>query len=274
LSCMFDLAEAVAPVAPTTAGSVVYDRFQADANLLNIAVVDEYGAPVGLIERNAFALKMAAQYGRALYAGRPVSLVMERSPKIVEGETPIVAFANSSLLEGAANLLHGFIVTRDGCYAGVGSALSLLQAQNVSIRHHATEAQAALRAKSEFLAVMSHEIRTPLNGVLALAEVIDRQLRQQELRPYVETIVRSGETLLRLLNDALDLSRAEAGRLELQEDSFHITAWSTISSRSGARAPPRRVCSLSSHWTAMATSGRWAMWCGSNRSSTTSSATR
>ena len=61
---------------------------------------------------------------------------------------------------------------------------------------------------------MSHEIRTPLNGVLALAEVMDRQLRQEELRPYVGTIIQSGQTLLRLLNDALDLSRAEAGRLE------------------------------------------------------------
>jgi signal transduction histidine kinase len=220
--CMFDLAEAVAPVEPETPGSVVYRRFEADPDLLNIAVVDADGAPVGLIERNAFALKMAAQYGRALYAGRPVNLLMDAEPKVVEGSTPIVAFTNDSLLESAANLLRGFIVTRNGCYVGVGSALSLLQAQNVSIRYHANEAQAASRAKSEFLAVMSHEIRTPLNGVLALAEVMDRQLRQEELRPYVGTIIQSGQTLLRLLNDALDLSRAEAGRLELQEDSFRI----------------------------------------------------
>jgi signal transduction histidine kinase/ActR/RegA family two-component response regulator len=219
---MFDLAEAVAPVEPETPGSVVFRRFEADPDLLNIAVVDADGAPVGLIERNAFALKMAAQYGRALYAGRPVNLLMDAEPKVVDGATPIIAFTNDSLLESAANLLRGFIVTRDGRYAGVGSALSLLQAQNVSIRYHANEAQAASRAKSEFLAVMSHEIRTPLNGVLALAEVMDRQLRQEELRPYVGTIIQSGQTLLRLLNDALDLSRAEAGRLELQEDSFRV----------------------------------------------------
>jgi signal transduction histidine kinase/ActR/RegA family two-component response regulator len=219
---MFDLAEAVVPVAPETPGSQVYQRFETDPDLLNIAVVAADGVPVGLIERNAFSLKMAAQYGRALYAGRPVHLLMDADPKVVDGQTPIVAFTNDSLLESAANLLRGFIVTRDGRYVGVGSALSLLQAQNVSIRYHANEAQAASRAKSEFLAVMSHEIRTPLNGVLALAEVMDRQLRQEELRPYVGTIVQSGQTLLLLLNDALDLSRAEAGRLELQEDSFRI----------------------------------------------------
>ncbi len=221
---MFDLAEAVDPVSPDTPGAVVYDRFQANADLLSVAVVDASGIPLGLIERNAFALLMAGEYGRALYASRAVSLVMDAAPKVVDGETPIVAFAKDVLLESAANLLRGFIVTREGRYAGVGSALSLLQAQNASIRHHATEAQAALRAKSEFLATMSHEIRTPLNGVLALADVISRELRQEELRPYVETIVGSGQTLLRLLNDALDLSRAEAGRLELVEDGFRIAS--------------------------------------------------
>jgi signal transduction histidine kinase/ActR/RegA family two-component response regulator len=221
---MFDLAEAVPPVTPETLGSVIYDRFQAEPDLLNVAVADVDGRPIGLIERNAFALKMAAQYGRSLYAGRPVGMLMDPAPRIVDAATSIEAFTRDSLLECPSDLLHGFIVTRDGRYAGVGSTLSLLQAQNASIRHHAAEAQAALRAKAEFLAVMSHEIRTPLNGVLAIADVVARRLNQEELRPYVETIVRSGQTLLRLLNDALDLSRAEAGRLELLEDSFCVAS--------------------------------------------------
>jgi signal transduction histidine kinase/CheY-like chemotaxis protein len=221
---LFDLADAAPTVTPETLGSVVYDRFQAEPGLLNIAVVDDEGRPAGLIERNAFSLKMAGQYGRAIYAGRQVTLVMDPAPRIVDGETPIQAFTSESLLENPADLLRGFIVTRQGRYAGVGSALSLLQAQNTTIRHHVVEARAALRAKSEFLAVMSHEIRTPLNGVLAVAEVINRKLAQDELKPYVETVISSGQTLLRLLNDALDLSRAEAGRLELQEDSFRVAS--------------------------------------------------
>jgi signal transduction histidine kinase/ActR/RegA family two-component response regulator len=219
---LFDLAETVAPLDPAEPGSVAYDRFQDDPDLLNIAVVDADGRPVGLIERNAFALKMAGQYGRSLYAGRPVTLLMDAEPRVVDGETSIQAFAADSLLLRPHDLLGGFIVTRDGRYAGVGSALSLLQAQNTIIRLHATEAQAALRAKSEFLAVMSHEVRTPLNGVLAVAEVIDRKLYQEPLRPLVRTIINSGETLLRLLSDALDLSRVEAGRLELMEDVFRL----------------------------------------------------
>jgi signal transduction histidine kinase/ActR/RegA family two-component response regulator len=219
---LFDLAEMVPPVTPETPGSVVYDLFQSEPGLLSVAVVQEDGTPLGLIERDAFSLKMAGQYGRALYAGRPVTMVMNAEARVVDGGVALKVFTNDSLSEAPADLLRGFIVTRQGRYAGVGSALSLLQAQNSVIREQAMEARAALRAKSEFLAVMSHEIRTPLNGVLAVAEVVSRQLTQEPLRPYVETIISSGQTLLRLLNDALDLSRAEAGRLELEEAAFSV----------------------------------------------------
>jgi CheY-like chemotaxis protein len=85
------------------------------------------------------------------------------------------------------------------------------------------QAQAALNAKSKFLAVMSHEIRTPLNGVLTVAEILSRRLRQDELKPYVQTIVDSGQTLLRLLTDALDFSRADAGHLELQQEPLCVS---------------------------------------------------
>jgi CheY-like chemotaxis protein len=77
------------------------------------------------------------------------------------------------------------------------------------------EAQAAARAKSQFLAVMSHELRTPLNGVIAVAEMLQRSELPGHGPAYVRTIVESSEILLRTLNDALDLSRADATGVEL-----------------------------------------------------------
>ena len=86
------------------------------------------------------------------------------------------------------------------------------------------EARASSRAKSEFLAVMSHEIRTPLNGVLGVAALMERELTQEAMRPYARTILDSGQSLLRLLTDALDMSRAEAGVMAFEAAPVRLTA--------------------------------------------------
>ncbi|WP_254063017.1 ATP-binding protein [Caulobacter sp. S45] len=83
-------------------------------------------------------------------------------------------------------------------------------------------AQAANIAKSQFLANMSHEIRTPLNGVLAMAQILTRSELAPVQRDRVEVIRQSGETLLALLNDILDVSKIEAGKLELEVAEFDL----------------------------------------------------
>ncbi|MDQ2065089.1 PAS domain-containing protein [Xinfangfangia sp. CPCC 101601] len=79
-----------------------------------------------------------------------------------------------------------------------------------------THAEAMSRSKSIFLANMSHEIRTPLNGVLGLAEVLSMQIKDPEHSRMIATIRRSGETLLSVLNTILDMSKIEAGKVELE----------------------------------------------------------
>ncbi|MCP4152261.1 MAG: HAMP domain-containing protein, partial [bacterium] len=83
-------------------------------------------------------------------------------------------------------------------------------------------AEAANKAKSEFIANMSHEIRTPLNAVLGFTELLDSQITDKKQKNYLESIKAGGKSLLTLINDILDLSKIEAGRMEVHKEPVNL----------------------------------------------------
>ncbi|MDD2501822.1 MAG: ATP-binding protein [Geobacter sp.] len=83
-------------------------------------------------------------------------------------------------------------------------------------------AEQANRAKSEFLANMSHELRTPMNGVLGMAQLLEMTALDSDQQEYVAAIMQSGTNLVKIIGDILDLSKIEADRIELEQETFSV----------------------------------------------------
>ena len=114
--------------------------------------------------------------------------------------------------------------TEDGKYLFVAYMRDITnkKANETDLIEAKEQAEIASRAKSSFLAIMSHEIRTPLNGLMGLLTLMrDTELNLRQKR-YVDTAQESGRSLMRILNDILDYSKLEAGKMELEQSTFAL----------------------------------------------------
>ncbi|MEP4335342.1 MAG: histidine kinase dimerization/phospho-acceptor domain-containing protein, partial [Roseobacter sp.] len=146
--------------------------------------------------------------------------LLERSHEIFLRVTLVALLCGLSLAIVFNGLYHDLFVKRE--------MLSTFKAQRQAQRARAaaeklaSEAEAHSDAKSNFLATMSHEIRTPLNGIVGMATLLSDSLNDETKRGYAQMISTSGHALLDILNDSLDLSKIDAGKLTMRPETCDL----------------------------------------------------
>jgi two-component system cell cycle sensor histidine kinase PleC len=218
-----------APLSPATSCAAVYNMFSSATAPRALAVVEDE-VPVGLVSRMGFLTLFARRYVNELYGRKPITMVMDAAPIVVPVEAGVEAVSRLIADNQARAAYSGWILTRDGRYAGIGDTVGLLRRwiaemdrRNRDLQRMRDEAARANQAKSQFLANMSHELRTPLNAIIGFSEVMTREhlgpIGSAKYREYIADIGRSGHHLLALINEVLDLAKVEAGSMALHPEA-------------------------------------------------------
>ncbi len=183
---------------------------------------------IGLILAGLLAAVYAAWAGGRNFIRRPIQRLLSVTAEWRRGNYAARVHLEDRSSEigrlGAAfNEMADALAARHAAQQSAEEELRELNATlEFRIEQRTVELEGAVRAKSQFLANMSHEIRTPLNGVLGMLELV----RQTELgspqQRFIETARRSGETLLEVINGVLDLSKIEAGKIEIEHSAFDL----------------------------------------------------
>jgi two-component system cell cycle sensor histidine kinase PleC len=212
-----------------------YECFHKQDAALAAAVVDGEGRVVGIVNRLRFLAKYAQRYVPELFSKQPILRLANAKPLIVDEHMSVADLGAMITLDCPDALRECFVVTRSGRYLGIGTSEALVRAKVALLMAREEQLHAALaaaeeagQAKSNFLALMSHELRTPLNAIIGFSEVLSGELfgphQIARYGEYARDIHGAGRHLLALINDILDLSKTEAGKLDLDLEPVDLTA--------------------------------------------------
>lgn len=160
--------------------------------------------------------------GKVMFFTSFMEMVVYIATIMIAYQNPQMVVWFSSEKEVVMDLLIGFCASSISVAAVMYLHFRMYNKQQEILEEARIEAQSANKAKSAFLANMSHEIRTPINVMLGMNEMILRESECEEIRQYAKSIERSGGYLISLINNILDISRIESGKMEIEEGKYEL----------------------------------------------------
>ena len=212
MTTIADWAERPQPIEAATTLERARRRFLDDPTISALAVVDG-DQPVGILTREMMLSVDDSTPTKDAESSRLMARV-----RCLPAETPAAEALAALLAEGGC--ADGVVIADQGRYVGIVTQTSLLRA----LKNRAAESDSQGADQQRFVEVLSREIRTPMQGVQAVAELLQGQPLSSDAQAYVQTILDSSGSLLRLLDDALDLALGETGRLQPRPEPTGLRA--------------------------------------------------
>ncbi|MEK6682784.1 MAG: HAMP domain-containing sensor histidine kinase [Nitrospirota bacterium] len=222
-------------VYPATTTSYVADRFFHAAQLDAVALV-EGREPVGLVMRPKLLYTLFRRYGFELYGKKPIITIADTEPLILHEDERLDVALDKALERPVEDIYDDIIVVNDdGLYVGLLSVKQMIIQQSNSLannivqkemaKERAKEFEKINQIKSQFIANVTHDLRSPLNAILLVAELIKMSCDngyKEQVRDRVSILISSANNLKAIVNNVLDLSKIEAGKMEVICESFDL----------------------------------------------------
>lgn len=246
--CLGDFVDSAKPISATVPLSKVVDLFLNDPQAHYYILVRDK-RPAGLISRT-MAFEFAASAGTDNQSQLPIGDLITARALILKSETTVREFVAKAGKQVDTVISRGCIVVEDKRFKGVLSPIKLQEALIAAFddalpgeTHLAPEPADDLPSidKAPLLGTLAHEIRTPLTAIMGLSDMLASRVRDEYEKDLAQTIVRSSQTLDRILTDTLDFARLEAGKLEIRKETTDLTEltedlrrlWASEASRRG-----------------------------------------